>query len=186
MKNEIVKLGIILCIISLIASGSLAMVNDITKPIIEQQQIEANDAARKQIVPSADSFEKVDGDFGAGVVEVYKGVKGSDDVAYIIKTISSSGYGGDIEIITGVNVDGTIAGAVIGTMNETPGLGAKAKDQPFISQYNSKSVESPLVVSKNATGAENEIVAISGATITSQAVTDGINLAVDVYNKNFK
>lgn len=185
MKNEIVKLGIILCIISLIASGSLAMVNDMTMPIIEQQQIEANDAARKQIVPSADSFEKVDGDFGAGVVEVYKGVKGSEDVAYIVKTLYK-GYGGDIEIITGINTDGTIAGAVLGSMNETPGLGAKAKDQPFISQYNSKSVESPLVVSKNATGAENEIVAISGATITSKAVTDGINLAIDVYNKNFK
>ncbi len=186
MKNEIVKLGIILCVISVIASGSLAMVNDITKPIIAEQQIAANDAARQQIIPSADSFEKVDGDFGAGVVEVYKAISGSEEIAYILKTISSSGYGGDIEIITGINKDGTIAGAVIGTMNETPGLGAKAKDQPFISQYNGKSIEGALVVSKNATGAENEIVAISGATITSQAVTDGINLAVDVYNKNFK
>lgn len=185
MKNEIVKLGIILCIISVIASGSLAMVNEVTTPIIEQQQIAANDAARKQIVPSADSFEKVDGDFGPGVVEVYKAMSGSEEVAYILKTLSK-GYGGDIEIITGINIDGTVAGAVLGSMNETPGLGAKAKDEPFISQYNGKSTESPMVVSKNATGAENEIVAISGATITSKAVTDGINLAVDVYNNNFK
>ena len=118
-------------------------------------------------------------------MEVYKAMKGSEEIAYIVKTLSK-GYAGDIEIISGINLDGTIAGATIGNMNETPGLGAKAKDEPFISQYTGKSIEQPLVVSKSSTGAENEIVAISGATITSDAVTVGINLAVDVFNNNFK
>ena len=90
------------------------------------------------------------------------------------------------KVISGINMDGTIAGAVIGSMTETPGLGAKAQDQPFISQYNGKSIDNEIIVSKSSTGAENEIVAISGATITSQAVTDGINLAVEVFNDNFK
>ena len=185
MKNEIVKLGLILCIISLIASGLLALANDVTAPIIAEQQIAADDAARKQIIPDAELFEKVEGDFGPGVVEVYKAMKGSEEIAYIVKSLSK-GYAGDIEIISGINLDGTIAGATIGNMNETPGLGAKAKDEPFISQYTGKSIEQPLVVSKSSTGAENEIVAISGATITSDAVTVGINLAVDVFNNNFK
>ncbi|MGB5824459.1 MAG: FMN-binding protein, partial [Proteocatella sp.] len=149
------------------------------------QQMAANDDARKQIIPDAESFEPVEGDFGPGVVEVYKAMNGSEELAYIIKTVSK-GYGGDIEIISGIKMDGTIAGAVIGTMTETPGLGAKAQDQPFISQYNGKTIEQPLVVSKSATGADNEIVAISGATITSKAVTDGINIATDVFNNNFK
>jgi len=185
MKNEIVRLGLILCVISLIASGLLAIVNNVTIPIIAAQQIAANDAARKQILPEADSFEEVQGEFGENVVEVYKAVSGSEDIGYIIKTISK-GYSGDIQIISGINKDGTIAGAVIGSMTETPGLGAKAQDQPFISQYNGKSVDKEMIVSKSATGADNEIVAISGATITSKAVTDGINLAVNVYNENFK
>lgn len=185
MKNEIVRLGLILCVISLIASGLLAMVNNVTIPIIAAQQMAANDAARKQIIPEADSFEEVQGEFGENVVEVYQAVSGAGDLGYIIKTISK-GYGGDIEIISGINNDGTIAGAVIGSMTETPGLGAKAKDQPFISQYNGKSIDKEMVVSKSATGADNEIVAISGATITSKAVTDGINLAVNVFNENFK
>lgn len=185
MKNEIVKLGLILCVISLVASGALAMANEITTPIIAEKALAANNEARQQIIPDADSFEQVEGDFGPGVVEVYKAMKGTEEVAYIVKTLSK-GYAGDIEIISGINLDGTIAGAVLGSMNETPGLGAKAKDQPFISQYNGKSIEQPLAVSKSATGAENEIVAISGATITSKAVTVGINLAVDVFNNNFK
>ena len=185
MKNEIVRLGLILCVISLIASGLLAMVNDVTTPIIAAQQAAANDAARKQIIPEADSFEEVQGEYGENVVEVYRAVLGSEETAYIIKTISK-GYGGDIEVISGINMDGTIAGAVIGSMTETPGLGAKAQDQPFISQYNGKSIDNEIIVSKSSTGAENEIVAISGATITSQAVTDGINLAVEVFNYNFK
>lgn len=185
MKNEIVRLGLILCVISLIASGLLAMVNDVTTPIIAAQQAAANDAARKQIIPEADSFEEVQGEYGENVVEVYRAVSGSEEMAYIIKTISK-GYGGDIEVISGINMDGTIAGVVIGSMTETPGLGAKAQDQPFISQYNGKSIDNEIIVSKSSTGAENEIVAISGATITSQAVTDGINLAVEVFNDNFK
>ena len=112
MKNEIVKLGLILCIISLIASGLLALANDVTAPIIAEQQIAADDAARKQIIPDAELFEKVEGDFGPGVVEVYKAMKGSEEIAYIVKTLSK-GYAGDIEIISGINLDGTIAGATL-------------------------------------------------------------------------
>lgn len=185
MKNEIVRLGLILCIITVIASGTLAFVNQATYPVIQEQIRVANDNARKQIIPTADNFELVEGDFGPDVQEVYKATSGTETVGYIIKN-APSGYGGPIELMVGVLNDGTIAGAVIGTHAETPGLGAKAKDEPFISKYIGKSIENPLVVAKVPTGADNEIAAISGATITSDAVTLGVNQAVEVYKTKLK
>ena len=85
MKNEIVRLGLILCVISLIASGLLAMVNDVTTPIIAAQQAAANDAARKQIIPEADSFEEVQGEYGENVTEKFFSVIGWHFIIYKIK-----------------------------------------------------------------------------------------------------
>lgn len=185
MKNEIVKLGIILLIITAIAAALLGFVNQITSPVIEAQIIEANNMARKSILSDADSFELIQEDFGGEVLEVYKGLKGSDIVGYTIKT-APKGYAGAIEVTTGITVDGTISGVSIGTMNETPGLGAKAKGEAFISQYNSKMTDENLAVIKNGTPAENEIVAISGATITSAAVTKGVNTAIELFKNSLQ
>ena len=178
MKNEIVKLGIILLIITAIAAALLGFVNQITSPVIEAQIIEANNMARKSILSDADSFELIQEDFGGEILEVYKGLKGSDIVGYTIKT-APKGYAGAIEVTTGITVDGIISGVSIGTMNETPGLGAKAKD-------NSKMTNENLVVIKNGAPAENEIVAISGATITSAAVTKGVNTAIELFKNSLQ
>ncbi|MGL5438931.1 MAG: RnfABCDGE type electron transport complex subunit G [Filifactoraceae bacterium] len=179
MKNEIVKLGLILCVITSIAAGVLGFVNDITLPAIEAQAVVANDEARKLILPEADKFEQMDGSFEGNILEVYKGFKGSDIVGYTVKS-TSGGYGGPIEIITGLSIDGKITGVTIGSMTETPGLGAKASEDAFKGQYASKEA-SELVVSKSATGSPNEIVAISGATITSRAVTKGVNESIELF-----
>lgn len=183
MKNDILRLGIILCIITAIAAGILGFVNNITLPVIEQQAIIANDEARKEILPSAESFEQVEGDFGGNIVEVYKGLSGDQEVGYTIKS-TSSGYGGAIEIITGISVDGIITGVTIGNMTETPGLGAKAADIAFKGQYTDKEA-SELMVSKSSSGAANEIIAISGATITSKAVTSGVNESIALFQSQF-
>lgn len=185
MKNEIVKLGIILLIITAIAATLLGFVNQITSPVIEAQIIEANNIARKSILSEADSFELIDEDFGPNILEVYKGLKGNEIIGYTIKT-SPKGYGGDIEVTTGITTDGLISGVSLGTMNETPGLGAKAKDDTFINQYNEKTTENHIAVIKNGTPSDNEIIAISGATITSVAVTNGINTSVDLFNEKLQ
>ncbi len=185
MKNEIVKLGIILLIITAIAATLLGFVNQITSPVIEEQIIEANNIARKSIMTEADSFELIDEDFGPSILEVYKALKGNDVIGFTIKT-SPKGYGGDIEVTTGITKDGKISGVSLGTMNETPGLGAKAKDAEYINQYTDKPVDNHIAVIKNGTPSENEIIAISGATITSVAVTEGINSSVDLFNEKLQ
>lgn len=185
MKNDVIKLGLILAVISFVASGILAVVNNTTAPIIQAQELAASDMARQALLPDATSFEKQDAEYGENVVDVYSALNGSETVGYIVTT-KTKGYGGVFDVITGIKSDGTVSGVKLGTLNETPGLGAKAADALFIDQFASLSTEKEAFVSKNATGAESEIVAISGATITSDAVTKGVNEAIALYNNSLK
>lgn len=182
--NSILKLGLNLLIICAVAAGLLAGTNQLTEPIIAQRNEQANNEARKMVLPDANNFELIDpNDYGKNgeveTVEVYKGLKDSNIAGYTIKVLPS-GYGGEIELMVGIKSDGTISGVNIGNMTETPGLGAKAKEEAFYGQYAGKPADELSVVKSGPVG-ETEIQAISGATITSTAVTTGVNAAVEVY-----
>lgn len=183
--NSILKLGLNLFVICAIAAGLLAGTNQITAPLVEQRNEQANNEARQAVLPDASEFNLLDSNkyknsSDVEVVEVYEGLNGSDMVGYTIKVLPK-GYGGEIEIMVGIKADGKISGVNIGNMSETPGLGAKAQEEAFYGQYAGKPA-TELSVIKNGTAGETEIQAISGATITSQAVTNGVNAAVEVYN----
>ncbi|TQQ84117.1 RnfABCDGE type electron transport complex subunit G [Peptacetobacter hominis] len=184
--NSMVKVGGTLLIICAVASFLLAGTNKITAPVIEQRNIRANNELRQAVLPDATDFKQVDASqfSGAGdglVVEAYEGLNGSETVGYTFKA-TPSGYGGAIEVIVGISLDGTITGVDIGNMSETAGLGAKASEDAFKGQYAGKAIATPLEVSKGSVSADNQILAISGATITSTAVTNGVNAAIDVFN----
>ncbi len=183
--NSILKLGLNLFVICAVAAGLLAGTNQITAPLIEQRNEQANNEARQSVLPGAQEFKILDSseyknDSDVEVVEVYEGTNGSDVAGYTIKVLPK-GYGGEIELMVGIAVDGTISGINIGNMSETPGLGAKSKEESFYGQYAGKPA-TELSVVKSGTAGETEIQAISGATITSNAVTNGVNTAVEVYD----
>lgn len=183
--SNILKLGLNLFVICAVAAGLLAGTNQITDPVIKKMNIQANNEARQTVLPEAKEFKIVDAkDYenksDVEVVEVYKGLNGSDALGYTIKVLPK-GYGGAIEVMVGITSQGQIAGINIGNMTETPGLGAKAKEEVFYGQYIGKPATNLEVIKSGAAG-ETEIQAISGATITSQAVTTGVNTAVEVYN----
>ena len=90
------------------------------------------------------------------------------------------GYGGDINFSMGVSMDGTVTGVEMLSLSETAGLGMRAKDEEFKGQFAGKTVDQ-FVVTKNGASAENEIDAISGATFTSKAVTNGVNAGLRFY-----
>ncbi|QXM05748.1 RnfABCDGE type electron transport complex subunit G [Crassaminicella indica] len=185
--KEIAKLGIILFIIAAVAACVLGYVNDITKAPIEQQMIQANVKARQTVLPDATEFEEVDKSEYEGyenIIEVYKGLKDGEVVGYTIKT-NPNGYGGPVEVMIGLSMDEVITGVSIGNHTETPGLGAKASGE-FKDQYNGKSTEKELTVIKSGEAKDNEIMAISGATITSRAVTKGVNSAMKLFNEKLK
>lgn len=187
--REILKLALILFIITAISGIVLATANDVTSDLILQVQEENNNKARQEVLPVAEKFEQLDErDFNAihsendKVMEIFAGFNSTNElVGYTVKTIAS-GYGGDVEIITGVSVEGEITGMKVVKHSETPGLGAKATETDFQNQFVGKTTTSKISVVKS-TPKDNEIQAIAGATITSKGVTNAVNLAIDVFNE---
>lgn len=182
--KEILKLGVILTVICAVAAFALGFTNQMTSGAIADQAALSSTNMRKELLADANKFEEIKEDFNAPLVrEVYKGLKDGQVVGYTIKT-APSGYGGEVEVMVGISTEGNITAVSIGNHTETPGLGAIAKDDSFNDQYDGKSVSKNLEVIKNGTPQDNQIVAISGATITSDAVTTGVNAAIELYNNS--
>lgn len=178
----ILKLGLTLFGICAVAALVLGITNNITAPVIEARNIQASNESRKIVLPDADKFKQLEGISSDMVIEVYEGIKDGQVIGYTIKT-SSKGYGGTIESMVGISKDGKITGVDIGNHSETPGLGSKATEYTFKSQYLDKDSSNTLLVVKGSVKNDNEISAISGATITSNGVTSGVNAAMKIYNE---
>lgn len=197
-NKEIFSLGLRLLIITAIAGLILGGAYKITFEPIRQQNIKANNEAMKEVLPSAENFQKIgsvtpeagetlelelvaDGK----VREVNKAQKGSDTIGYTIK-VAPKGYAGIIEMMVGISTEGKVEGIKILNHSETPGLGALAPEPKFSDQFKGKPIDKPLAVVKVPASADNEIQAITGATITSKAVSDGVNEAVDFFKNELK
>ena len=169
--TEIFKVAIILFAITAVAAAILAAVNSVTAPVIAENNRKAQELAMKEVLPDASVFEKTEYAFNekSSVTEVYV-----TDTGYAVKA-APKGYGGEISMIVGVDNDLKVTGVEIISQSETAGLGAKCTDSAFKAQFKGKTEN--IVVSKNASK-ENEIDAISSATITSKAVTKGVNDAI--------
>ena len=180
--KDILKLGVTLFAICAVAALVLGVTNNITAPVIEERNIQASNEARKIVLSEADEFKELEGMNSDIVLEVYEGIKDGQVIGYTIKT-SSKGYGGAIELMVGISKDSKITGVEIGNHSETPGLGSKATEPMFKNQYVDKDVSNSLLVVKGSANNDNEISAISGATITSNGVTSGVNAAMKIYNE---
>lgn len=177
--KEISTLTIKLLLICAIVATLLAGVNSITKPIIEENEQKNFELAMQEVLPEASSFEAVTtSDFaptetGVMLSSVYQ----ADNGGYVVSTVCAEGYGGDISVMVGIDSALSVNQVKIMSMSETPGLGARASEAEFIEQYQGKSAS--IAVIKNATPTDEQIEAISGATITSKAVTKAVNAALE-------
>lgn len=186
--KENLKLGFILLIVTAIAGLFLGGAYTITKEPIEKQAILEKNQAMKEILPTADSFElmeEVKLPEGAAIKEVNKGLKGGEVTGYAIK-VTPKGFGGLLDIMVGITADGKIGGIKILSHGETPGLGANATNISFYGQYKDKGTEAKLEVVKTVPSKDNQIEAITGATITSRGVTNGVNEAIDFFTSSLK
>jgi len=172
--RETFKMGIKLFLITAIAAFALALTQIITEEPIKVQAEKLSDETRASVLASAEEFESMefDNESYPNILEIHKGLKDGETVGYVIKT-ANNGYGGLIEVIVGIDSKGTVTGVRISEHSETPGLGAKAQEPKFYEQYKGKSAGSSL--------ANNEINAITGATVTSNAVTGAVNFAIEYY-----
>lgn len=194
MKNMI-KDALILFLITVISGALLGIVYEVTKDPIAEQQAKAKQEACKNVFADADSFESLGGEetafdsmtsavkekgLDADVNEIVKALDGSGALlGYVITVTDHEGYGGDIQFSMGVQKDGTLNGISLLSISETAGLGMRA-DEVLVPQFAGKKV-SGFEYSKTGATAENQIDAISGATITTNAVTNGVNAGLYVF-----
>ncbi len=189
--NKILKNTLIITAITLVAGIGLGLVYEVTKEPIAAAQENAKQDAYREVFADADSFESMDVDADAAkaalkeagltsdeINEVAEAKDGSGEtVGYVITATSKEGYGGDIKITTGISSDGTVNGISILSISETAGLGMKATEPKFQSQFADKQVEQ-FQYTKTGASEDGEIDALSGATITTNAVTNDVNAAL--------
>lgn len=173
--KEIIKIGAILFAITALAALVLAVMNGVTAPLIEKNQQEKQNAAMQVVLPEADGFSDKNlrtSDMDSTITAIYQS---KNKKGYAVM-VSPNGYGGAISMAVGVTPEGEVAGVDIISQTETAGLGANCAKPEFKSQFTGKTAG--ITVSKSG-AKNNEIDAISSATITSKAVTAGVNTAID-------
>ena len=165
MKNTIIKLGGILFAITFGIALLLAGANMLTKDAISENTKKAEALARQEVLPDATEFNEVNDNISEGLAN-------GDPVGWCVKT-NPIGFGGELSLMVGIKADGSISGVQILSHSETPGLGARAESDPdWRKQFTGKHVGMEV---KKSSLEENDIQAITGATVTSSAVTKGVN-----------
>lgn len=196
-KGGFMKDALILFAITLVAGACLGGAYEITKGPIAAAELAAKEDAFRAVLPEAASFalddynaviekantEVASQDFGlVSVDECATGLDGSGAaVGYVVTATSKDGYGGNITVSVGITADGAVQGIEFLTLAETAGLGMKAAEPEWKGQFAGKTADA-FSVTKGGASADNEIDAISGATITSNAVVGAVNAALYFVN----
>jgi Na+-translocating ferredoxin:NAD+ oxidoreductase subunit G len=169
-NGDIMKIAMNLACACVLSGIIIAVTYYFTNPAVERQSVEMRDLAMKTLTPEADGFQKIDGKPGW-----FRALKSGKVIAYVVPS-ESRGYGGLIKLLVAVDREGRVLRYNIFESKETPGMGDKAGQDPFCGQFAGKTI-AHLKVVKDPNN-KRDIQAISGATITSNAVTDGVRTAV--------
>ena len=182
--REMIKMVIVLTILSCFSGGVLAYLRNSTQERIDNQVLEFVKGPAVRTIfegagnnPIADRFTIKDGDIQR---TFFVGIFEGEPRGVAFET-SGKGYGGDVGLMVGIDVkDNKLLGVGVTTHAETPGMGARAKSEPgFVAQFKEMSLEKPFKVAQDG----GSINAISGATITSRAVSAAATDAEEIYQK---
>lgn len=196
--NKMMKNTCILTAITLVAGCLLGLVYEVTKAPIAKAKEADKQAAYQKVLSDADSFETYeeldvqsaasllqDEGYNADITEVAQAL-GTDGsvMGYVISVTSHEAYAGDLSLSVGILNDGTVKGVEMLSIGETAGLGMKADENEFKDQFKDKNVEK-FTYTKNGEKGDDKIDAISGATITTNAVTNAVDSALVYFQNNF-
>jgi electron transport complex protein RnfG len=190
MNKQIVHDALILTAFTLVLGFILGVVYGITKDPIDKANEETRNAAYQAVFEDAASFNTQEYDEDAAnemvssagysdtIDDVEEAVDGSGNaLGYVITVTAKDGSQGSITFSVGITNEGTVNGYSITDISETPGLGMKAQEEDFYSQFEDKAVDQFTVV-KQTPSSDDEIEAITGSTITSKAMANGCNAAI--------
>jgi len=179
----ILKPAATLFITAIITVAALSIVYNLTLEPIEKQKNRTQEAAMREVMPKATEYIKMETEKTGNIIDVYEGYYSSvalDEkilIGYVVQ-LSPEGYSGNIDIIVGVSVaDNKISGMRVLRHTETPGLGALAVKEDFYRRYEDR--ELMLLGVVRSSPGENEIQAITSATITTKAITNAVNEAIE-------
>lgn len=187
--NKMVKNVLVLTVITVIAGLLLGFVYDITKEPIRAQQEKTKQEAYLKVFPDAASFEEDESlhvsnsdailtDAGYAEETIDEALVAKDSagqaLGYVFTVTTNEGYGGAITLSMGVTNEGTLNGIEILSISETAGLGMKADTDEFKNQFSGKTV-AQFSYSKTGVAADYEVDALSGATITTNAMVNAVN-----------
>ena len=193
--KKILKDAFALLMITLVAGILLGFVYSITKEPIAQQEQLTKERSCQEVFADAATFENDTDDLEAAAaamkaagyevqtlseILVAKDDSGST-LGYVLSLVDPEGYGGDISFMMGIRLDGTLNGISILSIGETAGLGMNADTDAFKSQFANKKVEK-FTFTKTGSTSDSEIDAISGATITTTAMTHGVNAGLAAFS----
>ncbi len=195
--------AIALCVITLVAGVALSGVYKLTEGKIAEQKLAEKAASYQEVCPDATEFgydealsakvEALNGevygtDFGKAYInEVIVGKDASGNVAgYVISATSGDGMEGEITMSVGIAADGTVTGISFTVLNETAGLGSLVGEDAFKSQFNGVKADKFTLFKSGGASAPGEINGVSGATISSSAVVNAVNAAVDFFQNDIQ
>ena len=166
-KSDFIAPIAVLSLICLVISGALAITNSFTEPIITSAAELRETAARKEMIPQADAYERIPIDGLPATIR--EAVRTTNDVGYVF-TVVTNGYGGEVKVICGVGHDGNIIHSRVLEHSETEGLGSMIGDYSFSDQFDGRSKDQI-----------EDIDAITGATISTVAYVKAIRDALAAY-----
>lgn len=175
-RKEILKPTVTLFVICLVVAVLLAATNMLTHNKIAEMNKQTETSARQVVLPGTSVFEdSPDGTYAIG--------KDAGNITGYVFTTKTKSYGGDLNVMTGIGKDGKVTGVVILSISDTPGLGLNAQKESFRDQYKQPVPAKGFEVIKSGTASAGQVNAMTGATITSKAVTKCINEAIAAYQK---
>lgn len=170
-----------LFVICAVVTALLAGTNLLTRDVIAAQALAAEEASRRVVLPEAESFAERTLTADGAEISYYEGLDASGAPVGAVFVTGAKGYGGEVSVMTGLDNGGAVRGVVILSHEETPGLGANAENESFLGQYSGGT--GPFSVVKSAPAGENQVEALTGATVTSTAVTEAVNQAVSYFEQ---
>jgi electron transport complex protein RnfG len=188
--RDIFKLSMFLLVVAGIAAAGLSYVNGLTGPLIEKQILQNKIDGFKEVYPHSDRVEDESATYlkdphDPALKEVNIAYRGSEP-AGVLYAVETKGYSGPISVLAAFDIATAKVTAIkVLSQRETPGLGAKAKDSSFQDRYKGKNAATALEVTKTAPVKDNQIQAITASTITSKAVTKGVNAAREHFAAHF-
>lgn len=165
--KEHIKRALLLAFICALSAGTLGYFYQLTTPVIKEQQIRTQISLQREVLPQAMEFKEITVDD----YTVYLGLSNGDVVGGTAK-ITIRGYGGNIDLIVGIDKSRKVTGVRVLSHNETPGLGEKVTKDNYLEQYINKSSNDI-----------NTVKFITGATISSKAIREGVKRGITLISR---